>query len=227
MKVYVAGGQDFHEQHAPEEFPIRDTHSSRVRFPYSLRVSAPTRTTTPICGTRCRRVSVRSPQHIRAAVAQGRHHTQTDSPARGSSTRCAQTKASTAITDREVQTTLATHPAAIRNQWPIQTKRAITARRRTRHAVVLRFHNRHRDVMSSIRTTFEPKGALQSTNELAVTPRGCLAPDIFRRPMSARETDVSSLDSQTQKNTERESSQGKTLPRSVTRVSLVRVKKAF
>jgi hypothetical protein len=69
------------------------------------------------------------------------------------------------------------------------------------------------------------RGALQSTNELALIPRARLAPDIFRRPMSARETDVLSLDLQTQKNAERESPQGKTLPRSVTRVSLGREKK--
>ena len=105
MKVYVAVGQDFHAQHAPEEFPIRDTHSSRVRFPCSLRVSDPTQTTAPTGGTRCPRVSVRSPQQVRTSVMHGRRHTQRGSPARGSPTRCAHTKASTAIADREVLTT--------------------------------------------------------------------------------------------------------------------------
>ncbi|MEN9557529.1 MAG: hypothetical protein RLZZ232_3815 [Planctomycetota bacterium] len=160
MKVYVAVGQDFHAQHAPEEFPIRDTHSSRVRFPCSLRVSDPTQTTAPTGGTRCPRVSVRSPQQVRTSVMHGRRHTQRGSPARGSPTRCAHTKASTAIADREVQTTLATHPAAIRNQWRSQTNRAITIRRCTFSAVVLRFRNRHRDVMRSIRITFAAKGGI-------------------------------------------------------------------
>ncbi len=105
MKVYVAVGQDFHAQHAQEDFPIRDTHPSRVPLLYSHRVSELIQTTAPTDDPRCPRVSVRSPQHVRTAVAPGRHHSQTDSPARGSSTRCAQTTASAAIADREVLTT--------------------------------------------------------------------------------------------------------------------------